>query len=214
MEMENLMEILMSLHPNDIIDIIVDSTRTEALSIPTFLSSGNGCIRITMVPLCPRADEWLGGGSKYDTDGNIIDICEYERVYKVSPEGSHTIDYRCSTGDIEPVNCYGYSALKTAYLSRLRKLGLKRFEDEEAQKHTYFCEENGWSTEAGACVVTISCANPDVGEQQDLLRIYICVSGAKSREDYRCATYGVECLKGFLARRSKYLKCEVFDTGD
>ena len=50
-----------------------------------------------------------------------MDICEREFIFKIDPRGSHTIQYVCEDGHTEPVNCYGYSALKTAWASWKRK---------------------------------------------------------------------------------------------
>lgn len=189
---DNLMVTLMDMDYRDLIRCIVTEARAAAQNIPAFAESGNGCIRITMVPLCQEIDTWLGGLSEFDENGKIVDVNEYEFVRTIAPGGSHTIQYKCPDGSIEPVNCYGYSALKTAYLSRLRKLGIHGSEDEEAEKHNYFCEENGWSKHAGSVVVTVSLLD------RELFRYYNCVSGAESKEDEACAWQSARKSAGFL----------------
>ena len=214
MEKENMMTALMDLDNAAMLDCIVESAREAAGKIPVFAKTGNGCIRVTMVPLCQRADEWLGGGSKCDDAGFILDVCEYERVYKISPTGSHTILYTCDDEHVEPVNCYGYSALKTAYASRLRKFGFQRRDDKEAIESGYFCEENGWSTHFGSTVMTVSYVNSNTDEHADLMRIYICVSGAESHVVHACASFDMMKLILFFTQSSENFKCVVFNAGE
>ena len=76
------------------------------------------------MPLSQLAEAWLGGGlSDFGEfpDTNVHDVCEREYIYKLNPEGSHTIQFICEDGHTEPVNCYGYSALKVAYASWKRQ---------------------------------------------------------------------------------------------
>lgn len=182
---ENLTEIFRSLSLKGLVSRVVRTVREAAEEIPAFRNSHNGCIRLTFVPLCLEADNWLGGLSECDENGKIIDVNEYEFVRKIYPDGSHTIQWvDPEDGHIELVNCYAYSALKTAYLSRLCRNGLTRSSDPEAEAG-YLVEENGWSTEKGATVTTVCY------EDTELFRMYVCVSGAESEEDDQCSTSGM-----------------------
>lgn len=180
---------------------IVGAVRRKAQDIPVFRDSHNGCIRITIVPLSRDADEWLGGGlyddsCLYDYEchaGAEIDCCEREFVFKIDPRGSHTIQYVCEDGHTEPVNCYGYSALKTAWASWKRKFdeavrkGLgETFSDFQYRQHTqFFSEDNGWSMHDGSVYTTITL------DGEDFVRLYVCTSGAKSSEDKECSLAGI-----------------------
>ena len=181
---------------------IVKAVRERAATIPAFRDSHNGCIRITIVPLCKDADEWLGGGLYDDScihdyecyAGAKIDFCEREFVFKIDPRGSHTIQYVCEDGHTEPVNCYGYSALKTAWASWKRKFDSEvrekdlgeTFSDFQYRQHTqFFTEDNGWSMHSGSVYATILVA------EADFMRLYVCTSGAQSDEDEQCSLYGM-----------------------
>lgn len=185
---------------------IVGAVRRKAETIPTFRDSHNGCIRITIVPLCREAEVWLGDGlSDYadgQSDADVIDFCEREFVFKIDPRGSHTIQWTDpEDGHVEPVNCYGYSALKTAWASLRRNFekpgyegGLSKVLAEFSYREhpEFFATENGWSTHDGAVCATVTC------DDKDFIRLYVCTSGAKSSEDKECSLAGMlaaqECL--------------------
>lgn len=185
---------------------IVGAVRRKAQDIPAFRDSHNGCIRITIVPLSRDADEWLGGLNDYRNfhlSTEIVDICEREFVFKIDPRGSHTIQYVCDDGHTEPVNCYGYSALKTAWASWKRRFdeavrkGLgETFSDFQYRQHTqFFTEDNGWSMHDGSVYTTITL------DGEDFVRLYVCTSGAKSSEDKECSLAGIleaqECFEHY-----------------
>lgn len=96
---------------------------------------------------------------------NVHDVCEREYVYKLNPEGSHTMLYTCEDGHTEPVNCYGYSALKVAYASWKRQYDKwvqdnnisETLEAQELRKKLKYCvAENGYSVDGGVVYTTIS----------------------------------------------------------
>lgn len=171
----------------ELVSNIVIAVRRRAATIPAFRDSHNGCIRITMVPLCRDADEWLGGMSGFRTwlNGEEQDVCEREFIYKIDPRGSHTIQYVCEDGHVEPVNCYGYSALKTAWTSKMRQWQNCNRPIEPGPASGYYIEENGWSMHDGSVYATISIA------EVDFIRLYVCTSGAKSDEDEQCSLCGM-----------------------
>lgn len=190
---------------------IVKAVRERAATIPSFRDSHNGCIRITMVPLCKDADVWLGGMSNYQTwlNGEEQDVCEREFVYKIDPRGSHTIQYVCEDGHTEPVNCYGYSALKTAWASWKRKFddavhrGIgETFSDFQFRQHTqFFSEDNGWSMHDGSVCTTVTL------DGEDFCRLYVCTSGAKSDEDKQCSLAGILEAQEYFERYFESAKC-------
>ncbi len=183
---------LLDLKYQDLLWRIVGAVRREARTIPLFRDSHNGCIRITIVPLTQDADIWLGGGTSdfgEFPEVNIADVCEREFVYKIDPRGSHTIQCVCEDGHTEPVNCYGYSALKTAWASWKRKM--RKSSDEPYMG--YFTEDNGWSVHDGSVCTTVTL------DGKDFCRLYVCTSGAKSSEDKQCSLAGIleaqECFE-------------------
>ncbi len=187
---------LLGLTYQNLVHRIVGAVRRRAQSIPAFRDSHNGCIRITIVPLLRAADEWLGEISNFSTwlESDENDICEREFVFKIDPRGSHTIQYVCEDGHTEPVNCYGYSALKTAWASWKRKFDAvtrkgdlgETFSDFQYHQHTqFFTEDNGWSMHDGSVCTTIML------DGEDFCRLYVCTSGAKSSEDKECSLAGI-----------------------
>ncbi len=186
---------------------IVKAVRERAATIPAFRDSHNGCIRITMVPLCKDADVWLGGMSNYQTwlNGEEQDVCEREFVYKIDPRGSHTIQYVCEDGHTEPVNCYGYSALKSAWAldqHRRRKVG-----DSSEPYMGYFIEENGWSTHCGAACTTITLNG------EDFIDLCVCTSGAKQDKDMECSLVGILEAQEFFEHYSGVAKFNPYIDG-
>lgn len=174
----------LNLKYQDLLWRIVGAMRRRARNVPAFRDSHNGCIRITIVPLSRIADEWLGGLNDYRRGHlgmEIVDTCEREFVFKIDPRGSHTIQCVCEDGHTEPVNCYGYSALKTAWASWKRKMR-KSFGEPYMR---YFTEENGWSMHDGSVYTTITL------DGEDFIRLYVCTSGAESSEDKECSLAGI-----------------------
>lgn len=174
----------------------LSGARDEARGVPVFRDTGNGCIRITVVALSQLADAWLGKGlSECDTDGTIIDLCEREYVQSITPRGSHTIDWHDPDDNhIELVNCYAYSALKTAYLARRVKHYPKTGQTSapEMDKPEYMIAENGWATHSGSACIIVKL------DGKDFLRLFVCVSGAKEDEDLSCALSGADRIRGFF----------------
>lgn len=203
---------LLDLKYQDLLWRIVGAVRREAQTIPAFRDSHNGCIRITIVPLTQDADTWLGGGTSSFgefPEVNIADVCEREFVYKIDPRGSHTIQYVCEDGHTEPVNCYGYSALKTAWASWKRKFddavrkGLgETFSDFQFRQHTqFFTEDNGWSMHDGSVCTTVTLGG------EDFCRLYVCTSGAKSSEDKECSLAGILEAQEYFEHHFEAAKC-------
>lgn len=201
--MEKNYNCLFSLRYQHLLSGVVQRVREKARGIPAFRDSGNGCIRVTMVPLSRLADAWLGGGLS-DFAVNANDICEREFVFAICPGGSHTIAWKSpDDGPVEPVNCYAYSAMKTAFAAWKRQFEKRMVEaevpidawqeqrDREMQNFN-FTEENGWSTHRGALHTTLSL------DGEDFMRIYICTSGATEREDEDCSLAGLHAVQDFF----------------
>lgn len=166
---------------------IVEETRKKAHTYREVRKNKNGCIRITLVPLSGLADEWLGGMGSFAFDAH--DVCERELVFKLDPKGSHTMNYVCENGREVPVNCYGYSALKVAFASFMRKQGWIA----TSLPNSDYVEANGWSQDEGSVYATITLNGGD------FLRIYVTVSGFQSgRDDRDCALVGMKATNDFL----------------
>lgn len=186
---------------------IVGGARRKAETIPTFRDSRNGCIRICLIPLCRNADNWLGELSCYTYPpgvGVVVDRCEREFVFNIDPSGSHVIQWQDPNivNHVEPVSCYAYSALKMAYAKWKHQLRLQLSRGEIAQEAydqqfreqtKYFTEENGWSRHKGAVGMTVQLRD------EDFMQVFVCVSGADSRDDHACALEGMlEAQEFFL----------------
>lgn len=204
---------LLDLKYQDLIWRIVGAVRRQARTIPAFRDSHNGCIRITAIPLFQGTDEWLGGelydNRYFDRESmghEIVDICEREFVFKIDPRGSYTIQWvDPKDGHIEPVNCYGYSALKTAWAldqHRRRKAG-----DSSEPYMGYFIEENGWSTHCGAACTTITLNG------EDFIDLCVCTSGAKQDKDMECSLAGILEAQEFFEHYSEVTKFSPYIDG-
>lgn len=188
----------------------VESIRHAAQRVPVFRDSKNGGIRITLIPLSGFADVWLGGGmSKFGADGTANDICRREFIFKINPEGVYVIQAKDpEDGHVEPVNCCGYSALKTEYALWKddfdRKASDPKFPETleymlYCKSIQYFCEENGWSTHEGSVVTIITL------DGKGFMKLAICVSGAESKEDEQCALVGMMRAQAFFERCARWI---------
>lgn len=183
---------------------IVGTVRLTANTYAEMQQSKNGCIRITMVPLSGLADEWWLNGHEGEFDPH--DVCEREQIFKLNPDGSHTMTYHCEDGHTEPVNCYGYSALKVAYASWERRFDawVKKNEVPEdlasveyRRQTQYMVAENGYSLDGGVVCATIRLNG------EDFMRLYVTVSGfMKGEDDEVCALAGMKAAQEFLTRMS------------
>lgn len=186
MEKENRLDRLFTyVKVSDLLDLAIDGVRHAACQVPEFRNTGNGCIRITMTPLHPAAAVWMGQRP------TIYDARTQEWVSKIRPGGSYVIDWKDpEDGHTEPVNCFGYSAIKTAWAM----YKLEHPEDNPCPRdlQDLFCEENGWSTHEGS-VGTIIRLN---GER--FVELYICTSGAKSEEDLKFSIVGMKTVRDHL----------------
>lgn len=164
---------------------IAQAARYKAMTYPEIQESKNGCTRITMAPLSSWADAWLGGIGDFDAN----DVCEREMVYKLHPEGSHTMQYVCEDKTEVPVNCYAYSALKVAFVSFLRKCK-RKVADLPA---TVYIADNGWARDEGTVYMTVYL------DGEAFLRLYVTVSGfQKGEDDEICAIAGLKAAQDFL----------------
>lgn len=216
-ELSKLKYDLLNVKYQDLLWRIVGAVRRTAKTIPAFRDSHNGCIRITIVPLCEDAEIWFGGGlSEYqlfDSESmghEVTDVCEREFVFKIDSRGSHTIQWADpNDGHTEPVNCYGYSALKTAYASRINLARRGQLNDNgNAYGMQYFIEDNGWSMHDGSVCTTVSIAG------SDFIMLYVCTSGAKSSEDRACSLAGMLEAQKFFVRLNATAKFDPHIDGD
>lgn len=180
------------------------AVRSRAATIEEFKMNRNGCIRIAMLPLSSLAGAWLDQGlSSFGVHPeNKPDARMLEFPFKLFPEGSYTIQYVCEDGHTEPVNCYGYSALKIAYASWkcefdkwVKEYSVsEELEAHEYQKQTqYFVAENGYSLDEG-----VSCSEILL-DGKPFMRLFVAVSGAQTGEvDQECVLEGMRVGQDFL----------------
>ncbi len=210
--MEKNYDSLFNLKYQDLVHYIVNRTRQAAFAVPELRDCKNGCIRITMVPLSTLAEAWLGDGlSDFGTFpvSGVKDVCEREFIYKINPEGSHTIQFVCKDGSKVSVNCYGYSALKVAYASWKRNFDEWAVKNnipealeatELREKLQYMIPDNGYAIDGGVIFTTIKL------DGVDFMRVYVTVSGAQSgNDDQHCSIAGVLGLKEYCISASNYV---------
>ena len=171
---------------------IRDAIRKKAQEIPKFRDEGNGCIRILLYPLCKKADDDFGGLSSFYPH----DIADYEFAFAITPGGSRVITDSTGDGGECKVDCYAFSALKIAHCSVAQDMGiglLSGIVDDPS-----LTEECGYGPYLGALCVEVkrSCTSCD-----PYCNIYVCVSGADSSSDLRCAYAAIDVIVDFFASK-------------
>lgn len=178
----------------ELVKQIRDAVRKKAQAIPIFRDSGNGCIRILAYPCCEAADSWLGGLSNFESE--TPDIVDYEHTFTITPKGSRVITVT-EDGVRQKVDTYAYSAMKIAHCSYSQ--------DEKGCllsgviKGPYLNESNGYGPHLGALCVEITQSSHRPGEPCNFCGIYVCVSGASSKEDLECTFAAVRVIRDFFA---------------
>ena len=187
---------LIGLNLDTMIRQAVLAIRAEAEKIPVFRETHNGCIRITIAPLVRDTDIWLDTGSMCDgLHGldNENDLSWREFAYKIHPGGSYVINWVDeSDGHTEPVNCYAFSALKIAALENADS---ETGKNDMTEHPDFYVEANGWGQYAGALMTKVYYNGVLV------MKVYVCVSGAKSKEDEQCAAEGMKVVNDLLTGR-------------
>ena len=180
---------------------IRDAIRAKAQDVPKFRDEGNGCIRILFYPCCKEADEHFDGLS----DFRFGDIVDYESTFAITPGGSRIITDSTTDGGECRVDCYGYSAMKIAHCSHAQDIDaglLSGIVDDPS-----LTEECGYGPHLGALCVEVKRINTTWDTngivssdfEYDYLNIYICVSGADSLSDLRCAFEAIDAIIDFFA---------------
>ncbi len=218
--MEKRYEALLQIKYQEMLQRIVNATRSRAQTVPKFRDSGNGCIRITIAPLSDLAESWLGGGLSDFSEGfsglKFNDVCEREWVFPIRPGGSHTILWTDpNDGHTEHINCYAFSAMKIAFMSwwrrraqandlkKFRKLVRKLAEGDIPHDLKHFTAENGWAANLGVTCTTVKL------DHKDFIRLYVCVSGADEEDDEACALAGMMTVEEFFSTEV----CRLTDAG-
>ena len=187
---------------NSLEEKILETVRRKAQEIPIFRESGNGAIRILAYPLCPGANQWLGGKGKIKLDENgmpiLIDVPDYETTYCITPSGSRIIQSEWD-GITHLVDCYSYSAMKIAHCARADRLGIGLKSGLELWDSYLIDEESGYGPYAGAiCVKVIEEYDKMKLEPKPFCLIYVCVSGADSKDDEKCSMAAIPIIKDFF----------------
>ncbi len=186
---------------NELVVSIRDTVREEAKKVPKFVESGNGAIRILAYPLNKDADKWLGGFGEFNRRFNpnagvgigYNDIPDYELTFAITPGGSRVIK-GVWDGVEQTVDCYAFSALKIAHCSRAQ--------DDEAglcsgltlKDAEYLTPDNGYGPYRGAICFEIKQG------LKDYLLLYVCVSGADSADDEKCAAAAIPVIEEFFLK--------------
>lgn len=187
------------------------AVREKAQEIPKFRNEGNGAIRILAYPCCKEADVWLGGLSVFGRELNPFtgttrgsnDIVDYEHTFAITAGGSRVMT-GVWDGVEQRVDCYAYSALKIAHCSRAQDLGAGLISGIDLND-PYLTEDNGYSSHLGAlCVEVMRGHTPS-----DFCGIYVCVSGADSKDDLKCAFAAVDVIKEFFASETDKFKFNI-----
>ena len=181
---------------------MVETIRNVAQEVPVFRETGNGTIRIFECPLCAEANILLGGRSNFDINPPDIVKCEYS--YAIEPGGSQVIGV-VEDGEERDVETYGYSALKIAHALRAYSMGKGLISGPDLGIK-WLKEEYGYAAHKGAILFLITKWN--VGQEEDgsptvqhkpFFLLGVCVSGAKSEEDYECASAVVPNVEKYVS---------------
>ena len=179
---------------------IRDVVRDKAQEIPKFREgSGGGAIRILAYPACREADDWFGGLG--DFSKTPYDIPDYEVTFAIKTGGSR-VTTGVWDGVEQRVDCYGYSALKIAHCSLAQDLGVGLLSGLNLHK-PHLTEDNGYGPYLGALCVEVNWTNGD-NIIKPFCGIYVCVSGADSADDLRCAIAAIEVIKEFFTDKDGF----------
>lgn len=198
----------------ELVKEIRDVVREKAQEIPKFRESGNGAIRILAYPLCREADEWLGGLSTFGSDpASKDDIVDYEYTFAITSGGRRVITGKWDDDtELQTVDCYAYSALKIAYCSRVQDEGAGLSSGVDL-KIPHLTEDYGYAAHPGAICAEILQRKGDLAiddssepstpvERDPFCLIYVCVSGADSEDDEKCAMSSIGTICEFFANET------------
>lgn len=199
---------------------IRDAIRIKAYSVKEFKESGNGCIRIMVCPCCQEADDWLSGCklsgcglSNFNRDGHAFDdarfqrpdIASYENTFSIAPGGSRVIN-GIWDGVRQDCDCAGFSALKIMHCMRAKRMGAGMLSGVDLS-NPYLTPDNGYAAHYGAlCVEVLKPGASATDKSKSYYEIYVCVSGAESEDDLRCAFEAVGIIKDFFTRSGEEFK--------
>ena len=172
-----------------LIDGIKKAVRKKAQEVEKFRESGNGVIRIRILAESEKADHWLGGKGKFK-DFEDPDIANYEFEFAITPGGRDIVTGTWD-GVKQQVSCYGYSALKIAHCALAIEQGKGQISGLDLET-PYLKEDNGFGPEYGALCV------PVLRKSKPFCKIFVCVSGADSEDDLKCAIPAIKVIKGFF----------------
>lgn len=174
---------------SELVKQIREVVREKAQEIPKFREEGNGAIRILAYPECEEADTWLGGLG--DFSKRPYDIPDYEATFAITSGGSRVIT-GIWDGVEQTVDCYAFSALKIAHCSLAQDLGYNLLSGLDLDD-PHLTEDNGYGPYYGALCVEVR------KERSRFCGIYVCVSGADSKDDLKCAFEAVGVIEKFFA---------------
>lgn len=182
----------------ELVFAIRDAVREKAKEVPVFKETGNGAIRILFYPMTKAADNWLGGFGEFNRKFNpnagsgvgYNDIPDYEYTFAISPGGSRVIT-GVWDGVEQMVDTYAFSTLKIAHCSRAQDEGAGLCSGLELKAEN-LTPDNGYGPYRGAICVEVK------NGLADYCLVYVCVSGATSKEDEECAFASIDVIRDFF----------------
>lgn len=178
---------------------ILGAVRYTANTVPVFVCSRNGCIRITAVPHCQDASRWLS------PKGSTSHMPIVEYVYPIFDDGSMVIN----PGTEDQTSCFGFSALKTAHCLEVKNpaaLGATILSgtDNDPQMDKLYTYDAGYAKRQGAVSMRIVYW-PD-GASLEAMQLFadiiVCVSGADQQDDLKCAMAAIPAVEHYLKKAS------------
>lgn len=129
------------------------------------------------------------------------DIPDYEFTFAITRGGSRVIT-GIWDGIEQKVDCYAFSALKIAHCSRAQGLKKGLLSGLELGE-PHLTEENGYGPYFGAICVEVYKTLGD-GSLEPWCGIYVCVSGADSKDDPKCAFAAIPVINGFFSPKAGF----------
>lgn len=164
---------------------IRDGVREKAQEIPKFSDEGNGVIRILAYPCCKEADDWFGGLSNFAREyGKYIDPTDTVKV------------------GVDDIVDYEYTF---AIAPGGRRSGIDL-------KIPHLTEDYGYANHPGALCIKINTRMASIKSrntggadiESPFCLLYVCVSGADSKDDQKCALASIEVVREFFLNEGHF----------
>lgn len=188
---------------SEFVKLVKEAVRAKAKDIPRF-ETKEGCIRISCLPECKEAFEWMGGVGEFNRD----DAPFVEDAYPIFPGGTFIARfYDNPDGSVDTVNTYAITAMKIAQLSYLHTIR----DFSSGPEFEYLKCENGFAPWAGVlcCCVFDDFRSPGCNYGSDAMpgfcRVYVAVSGASEAEDLECVVAAINTIQNFFKENGEFV---------